>query len=759
MNYTSTDHPSWIARDVTQRMPRLSMAKWRQLLGIFGLLGLAAWSGGCGGSSDDVEGVSEEETPQAAEEAGPAESRHWFADFSEFCRHCEAGTLKDTPLRKQVTWQFVFNECSDLKSLRFELPPLPEHFVLDAFSSVLAIPVWQAIPPGTEVRFVANFGLYEITYMNASGQREVMNRIVLEGARPFEPSPDPDPDRLAQAVIINKLLKVRADGDEHRDIDTELLGAILHPSSAKLKPLLDVWAKKKIDMRVGAAKLLGHRTADAAIVVPHLTEGLNDPENLIEGDNDPEIDVIRASCQSLAQMGEPAKQALPKLFALAVRSPNTEPTSEYVQDAAFEAIAKIDATWAVTQLSELLKDPNFTRSSGLTFSAIQRLSQLGPEAIPELARMTFLYDTRLPICAIRGLGSLGPAAVPSLLQVMRARKSLFPEVMHALQRMGPDAAEAVPDLTLLVRVNLLFSNEGSVPFSAEDRRDMEELASWGMFRGMTETKLQNEIRKGLPAILKTLESIGPAASPAVPAEALAQKPVKQDGTGVPGGEPRSWTDTSGQHRVEATLISSKDGKVTLRKSDGSEVTLALEKLSREDREFVRRNTGPPKPVADKAEPAVVGPVPIMEEQAIAEIERLGGQCKSDEKGQVLFVSLSGPKVTNAELEHLKGLTGLRALSLANTQVTDTGLEHVRELTNLRGLQFYEERVTDAGLEHLKGLTKLENLRLDGTQVTDAGLEYLKGLTGLVGLSLNNTQVTDEGVKKLKEALPSCRILR
>ena len=39
--------------------------------------------------------------------------------------------------------------------------------------------------------------------------------------------------------------------------------------------------------------------------------------------------------------------------------------------------------------------------------------------------------------------------------------------------------------------------------------------------------------------------------------------------------------------------------------------------------------------------------------------------------------------------------------------------------NLQGRQ-----VTDAGLEHLKGLTKLERLDLGDTRITDAGLEHL-----------------------------------
>ncbi len=70
----------------------------------------------------------------------------------------------------------------------------------------------------------------------------------------------------------------------------------------------------------------------------------------------------------------------------------------------------------------------------------------------------------------------------------------------------------------------------------------------------------------------------------------------------------------------------------------------------------------------------------------------------------------------------------------------------------------DTQITDAGLEHLKGLTGLQSLHLRSTQITDAGLEHLKGLVSLQRLNIHGTQVTDEGVKKLQEALTNCRIL-
>ncbi len=67
------------------------------------------------------------------------------------------------------------------------------------------------------------------------------------------------------------------------------------------------------------------------------------------------------------------------------------------------------------------------------------------------------------------------------------------------------------------------------------------------------------------------------------------------------------------------------------------------------------------------------------------------------------------------------------------------------------------QVTDAGLEHLKGMTILQLLYLNDTQITDVGLGHLKGLPNLDSLHLNGTQVTDRGIESLRLALPNCHI--
>lgn len=105
----------------------------------------------------------------------------------------------------------------------------------------------------------------------------------------------------------------------------------------------------------------------------------------------------------------------------------------------------------------------------------------------------------------------------------------------------------------------------------------------------------------------------------------------------------------------------------------------------------------------------------------------------DTTGEVIMACLSDMQITDAGLEHLKGLARLKYLNLSGTQVTD------------------------AGLARLQGLTSLTFLNLRDTRISDAGLAYLKGLASFRVLNLSGTQITDAGRAELKLALPTCRI--
>ena len=51
---------------------------------------------------------------------------------------------------------------------------------------------------------------------------------------------------------------------------------------------------------------------------------------------------------------------------------------------------------------------------------------------------------------------------------------------------------------------------------------------------------------------------------------------------------RTWTDSSGQHKVEAKFLSKTDSNVTLNLKDGTEKTLPLDKLSEKDRTLLSK---------------------------------------------------------------------------------------------------------------------------------------------------------------------------
>jgi uncharacterized membrane protein len=139
-------------------------------------------------------------------------------------------------------------------------------------------------------------------------------------------------------------------------------------------------------------------------------------------------------------------------------------------------------------------------------------------------------------------------------------------------------------------------------------------------------------------------------------------------------------------------------------------------------------------------------------RAVAAIQHLGGEVVYADQG------LSWTP------EWLRAWAGERyfqtvtAVSLMNvTQVTDADLTHLEGLTGLQLLWLHDTQVSDAGLEHLKGLNAIKELDLSNTQVSDMGLKHLKEMRSLKRLWLINTHVSHDGVAELRAALPNCNI--
>lgn len=127
------------------------------------------------------------------------------------------------------------------------------------------------------------------------------------------------------------------------------------------------------------------------------------------------------------------------------------------------------------------------------------------------------------------------------------------------------------------------------------------------------------------------------------------------------------------------------------------------------------------------------------ERVLGLLERLGGRYEIDgnSPGQPFVkIDLNHSAVADADLEILSTLTDLQSLNL-------DGSAHL----------------SDAGMEHLKGLKNLRFLSLAFTPITDAGLKPLHDLANLQTLNLWSCRVTDQGVKELQEKLPKVQVVR
>jgi hypothetical protein len=111
------------------------------------------------------------------------------------------------------------------------------------------------------------------------------------------------------------------------------------------------------------------------------------------------------------------------------------------------------------------------------------------------------------------------------------------------------------------------------------------------------------------------------------------------------------------------------------------------------------------------------------------------------------------RITDATLEHLRGLSETEELFLECTEVTDVGLERLKTLEELQTLVLTGAKITDAGLKNLEGLIQLQQLGLDETNITDIGLEHLKGLRKLEHVHLDGTKVTERGAERAARLHP------
>lgn len=98
-------------------------------------------------------------------------------------------------------------------------------------------------------------------------------------------------------------------------------------------------------------------------------------------------------------------------------------------------------------------------------------------------------------------------------------------------------------------------------------------------------------------------------------------------------------------------------------------------------------------------------------------------------------------------------------SIGSWDLTDSGLGHLEALPNLEVLNLADNRkVTDAGMEKLNRLSGLKKLVLVGTNISDRGILKLRGLKNLKTLTLSSS-VGAAGLRHLARNFPGLRELK
>lgn len=144
--------------------------------------------------------------------------------------------------------------------------------------------------------------------------------------------------------------------------------------------------------------------------------------------------------------------------------------------------------------------------------------------------------------------------------------------------------------------------------------------------------------------------------------------------------------------------------------------------------------------------------------------RLGGKVQMLQLASEQITELSSPLALETSFNGRKifDMPGLCVWGInwkGSSRLTDADLQDLRGLKRIEHLDLSDTKITDVGLAHIAGLKTLRTLGLQGTRVTDRGLSYLSALSNLRSLSLTNSQITDSGLAMIRSALPKCTITR
>lgn len=156
------------------------------------------------------------------------------------------------------------------------------------------------------------------------------------------------------------------------------------------------------------------------------------------------------------------------------------------------------------------------------------------------------------------------------------------------------------------------------------------------------------------------------------------------------------------------------------------------------------------------------PVTVRDEREAARAVRdLGGWYQIDDEKHVVEVNMVYHKTaddvrydnaqteTDEVLQWLPSFPRLKRLFLKEGQATNNGLAHVSGLKELEVFFIWDAHpISDAGIEHLRGLDKLSSIHISQSQISDQSLAVFGTLPALESLSLQGNNFSDDGPRHL-----------
>jgi Leucine-rich repeat (LRR) protein len=133
------------------------------------------------------------------------------------------------------------------------------------------------------------------------------------------------------------------------------------------------------------------------------------------------------------------------------------------------------------------------------------------------------------------------------------------------------------------------------------------------------------------------------------------------------------------------------------------------------------------------------------------------------------LTMGGNKLTDTSLQFLRQMPQIEYLDIGGQQrtdsglwsvlLTDAGMQAIASVTGLRELSLTGTAVTTHGLALLQPLPKLERLTLQGCRrLHDDAIAALSGLSHLRWLDLKDSGISKDAVARIRSVLPNCELV-